>query len=77
MTDWNFADLLECVALALPDAIAVRQGDREVPYGELLSTVDAFGASLTERGAQLQDKVGVYLYNCPEYLVVTMGALHA
>ncbi len=77
MAGWNYADVLECVALAHPQAVAIRQGDREVTYDELLNAVDALGTALVERGAGIQDKVGIYLYNCPEYLVATMGALYA
>jgi fatty-acyl-CoA synthase len=77
MRSWNYADVVETVATVHPDAPAIRQGDREVRYGELLARADALGQGLAERGATLQDKVGVYLYNCPEYAEATMASLLA
>lgn len=77
MQHWNFADVFEQVAIAQPDAAAIRQGDRVVTYGDLLARVDALGASLRDHGASDQDKVGIYLYNSPEYVEATMGSLYA
>jgi 3-oxocholest-4-en-26-oate---CoA ligase len=76
-TAWNFADLFETVAIAQPDAVAIHQGDVDVRYGQLLGRVDALGAGLVAHGAGLQDKVAVYLYNCPQSVETTMAALHA
>ena len=76
MTSWNYGDVIEAVAGALPHAVAVRHGDRDLTYGELLSRADALGQLLVERGAGLQDKVGVYLYNGPEYVIAAVAALH-
>ena len=75
MTSWNYGDVLERVAIAHPDHAAVRQGDATLTYGELLARADGLGQSLLERGANAQDKVGVYCYNSAEYLVATVGAL--
>ena len=77
MQRWNFADIFEQVAIAQPDAAAVWQGDRVVTYGELLARVDALGVSLRERGAADQDKIGIYLYNSPEYAEAAMASLYA
>jgi fatty-acyl-CoA synthase len=74
---WNYADVLETVAAAHPDAVAVRQGDVAVTYDELLARADALGRSLVDRGARAGDKLGVYCHNGPAYLVATMAALHA
>jgi fatty-acyl-CoA synthase len=74
---WNFADVFEQVAIAQPDTVAIRQGDRTVTYGELLARVDALGVSLRDRGASEQDKIGIYLYNSPEYAEAAMAALYA
>ena len=77
MADWNFADVIERVALAQPTVAAIRQGDVTWTYAELVARADALGASLLERGATREDKVGVYLYNSPEYLATTLGTLLA
>lgn len=77
MAGWNFADVLEFVTSVQPNFPAIRQGGRELRYHDLLVRVDALGTALRDRGAAHQDKVGVYLYNCPEYLEATMAALYA
>jgi 3-oxocholest-4-en-26-oate---CoA ligase len=77
VTSWNYGDVLEIVARVHPDALAVHHGTHELTYGELLGRADALGQSLSERGAALQDKVGVYLYNGPEYVIAAVGALYA
>ena len=77
MQHWNFADVFEQVAIAQPDTVAIRHGDRVETYGELLARVDALGVSLRERGAGDQDKVGIYLYNSPEYAEAAMASLYA
>jgi 3-oxocholest-4-en-26-oate---CoA ligase len=77
VTSWNYADVLEAVAAVHPRAVAVRHGDRELTYGELLARADGLGQRLAARGAALQDKVGVYLYNSPEYVIASVAALHA
>jgi len=77
VTSWNYADIFEVVAPHVADTVAIRHGEREVRYGELIARVDALGTSLRELGAQTQDKVAVYLHNSPEYLETTMAALHA
>jgi len=77
VTNWNYADVLEVVAATQPDAIAVRQGAREVTYAAFARHAGALGASLRARGAGLQDKVALYLYNSPEYLEATFAAFSA
>jgi len=77
VTSWNYGDVLEAVAVVHPGAVAVRHAERELTFGELLARADALGQSLAERGAGLQDKVGVYLYNSPEYVIAAVAALHA
>ncbi len=68
MSGWNFADIWEAVADAHPDADAMVQGDRRLTWGEFSRRADGVARFLLDRGAQHQDKVAQYLYNCPEYL---------
>jgi fatty-acyl-CoA synthase len=77
VSHWNFADVFEQVALTQPDTVAIRQGDRRVTYGEMLARVDALGVSFRDRGSVDQDKVGIYLYNSPEYAEAAMASLYA
>jgi acyl-CoA synthetase (AMP-forming)/AMP-acid ligase II len=68
MSNWNYADVWETVADVQPDAIAVTQGERNVPWREFDRGADGIAQYLLDLGAVQQDKVALYMYNCPEYL---------
>ncbi|HLH28152.1 MAG TPA: acyl-CoA synthetase [Acidimicrobiales bacterium] len=68
MTEWTFADVWEAVADLFPDAPAIVQGDRTVTWSQFDRNANGLGRWLLARGARHQDKVALYLYNCPEYL---------
>ena len=65
---WNFAEIWEHNADRFPDAIAQVQGDRTYTWAEFDQRADGVAATLLAAGAQHQDKVAHYLYNCPEYM---------
>lgn len=65
---WNFAEMWERVADRRPDEIAQIQGDRTYTWREFDRRADGVAAALLAGGAQHQDKVAHYLYNCPEYM---------
>ena len=65
---WNFADVWEVIAHRLPDAPALRHGDRTVTWAEFDDRATGMAAALLDAGMAEQDKVAQYLYNCPEYL---------
>ncbi|HEY6427488.1 MAG TPA: AMP-binding protein, partial [Acidimicrobiales bacterium] len=75
MTDWNYADVWETVADVQPESTAVIQGSRGVGWAEFDSGADGVAQFLLDLGAVRQDKVALYLYNCPEYLQAAYGAL--
>jgi acyl-CoA synthetase (AMP-forming)/AMP-acid ligase II len=68
MTNWNYADVWETVADVQPDAVAVTQGSRNVAWQEFDQGADGLAQHLLDLGVVQQDKVAIYLYNCPEYL---------
>ena len=75
MSKWNFADVWETVADELPDAPALVHGEphphlaRVRPAGPTTSAGGCSGAGVAE-----QDKVALYLHNCPEYLEASFAA---
>jgi fatty-acyl-CoA synthase len=75
MTNWNYGDVWEVVADAQPDAIAVTQGARHVPWRDFDRGADGIAQFLLDLGVVQQDKVAIYLYNCPEYLQTTFAAV--
>ncbi len=68
MTDWNFANAWEVAAEVCPEGRAVVQGDRVRRWGEFEQRAEGLARWLSHHGCGHQDKVALYLYNCPEYL---------
>jgi 3-oxocholest-4-en-26-oate---CoA ligase len=75
MTDWNYADVWETVADTQPDMIAITQGSRNVGWQEFDRGADGLAQFVLDLGVEKQDKVAMYLYNCPEYLQTSLGAM--
>jgi len=75
MTDWNYADVWEVVADVQPTAVAVTQGERKLRWDEFDRGADGVAQFLLDLGVARQDKVAVYLYNSPEYIQATFGAM--
>ena len=68
MTGWTYADVWEEIVAAVPERMALVQGDRVVSWGEFDARANAIAAFLLEAGLSHQSKVAAYLYNAPEYL---------
>ena len=75
MSQWIFADVWETVADTLPDAPALTHGDRTLTWSEVDRRADRVAGWLLEAGVGRQDKLALYLYNCPEYLEATFACL--
>jgi acyl-CoA synthetase (AMP-forming)/AMP-acid ligase II len=74
---WNLAEIWEHNADRFPEAIAQVQGDRTYTWAEFDRRADGIAATLLAAGAQRQDKVAQYMYNCPEYLESMFGLYKA
>ena len=74
MTAWNFADVWETVADQLGEAPALVHGDQVRTWLELDRRADNVARWLLGAGAAHQDKVALYLYNCPDYLETCFAA---
>ena len=48
---------------------------RKIKYGELKKLTDKFAAALAGLGVSKGDTVGLYLLNCPQYVIAYIGAL--
>ncbi len=73
MTKWNFADVWEAVAETLPEAPALTQGSRTQTWKDTDRRADNLAKWFLGAGVAKQDKVALYLYNCPEYLEATFA----
>jgi len=74
---WNFADLWETVAAAVPNRPVQIHGERRVTWGEFDRRADGLAKALLAAGLTHQAKVAAYLYNAPEYLETYFAAFKA
>ena len=88
MVDWNSTQLdypkhsslpaeLSRQALATPNAIAVRSGDKQLSYRQLDEQSSEFSKFLTLAGIQRGDLVGICSHRSPQLLVQILGILKA
>ncbi|MCP3935481.1 MAG: acyl-CoA synthetase [Actinomycetia bacterium] len=70
----TYPDVWEAIADTIPDEPAVIQGDRTVAWGEFDERSARLAAAFDEAGIGLDSKVGMFLYNCPEYLETQFAA---
>jgi 3-oxocholest-4-en-26-oate---CoA ligase len=66
--EFNLADLFECVADHVPEREALVSGARRLTYGELEAGANRVAHGLQQRGVSPGHHVGLYLYNCVEFL---------
>lgn len=65
---FNIADLFEIVADTVPEREALVCGDARLDYAQLDRRSTQLAHFLAARGIGAGDNVGLYLYNCNEYL---------
>jgi acyl-CoA synthetase (AMP-forming)/AMP-acid ligase II len=66
--DFNIADLFEMVADTVPDRDAIVCGDKRVTFKQLDERSSQLAHFLQAKGIQPGDHIGLYMYNCLEYL---------
>jgi 3-oxocholest-4-en-26-oate---CoA ligase len=71
--DWNLATAFESVCDALPDRIALIQGDRRVTWRSFDERAARIAAAFSAAGLKPNAKVASYLYNCNEYTEAVYG----
>jgi 3-oxocholest-4-en-26-oate---CoA ligase len=77
LTNWNYGDILEAIAGAIPQWPAFVQGERRHTWEDMDRRCDALAADLLRAGLTEQSKVAAYLYNGPEYLETYYAAFKA
>lgn len=65
---FNIADLFEQVADKVPHRDALVCGDQRLSFQQLERRANQLAHYLTAQGVQAGDHIGLYLYNCNEYL---------
>ena len=71
----HFGAIWEAVADAVPDHVAVVQGGRRVTWREYEQRAARVAQACLDAGLGPHAKVGMYLYNSPEYCEVNFGAI--
>jgi fatty-acyl-CoA synthase len=77
VTDWNYADIWEAVADAVPERPAQIHGERRLTWAEFDRRADSLARRFLDAGLGRQAKVAAYLYNAPEYLETYFAAFKA
>ncbi|MEX2247837.1 MAG: acyl-CoA synthetase [Dehalococcoidia bacterium] len=72
--EFNLADLFECVAGAVPEREALVHGDRRLTFARLDERATRLAHHLHARGIKPGDHVGLYMYNCTEYIEGALAA---
>jgi fatty-acyl-CoA synthase len=71
----HFGAIWEAVADATPDAPAVVQGARRVSWADYETRAARLARALLDAGLGPHSKVGMYLYNSPEYCETNFAAM--
>jgi len=89
-TNFNLAEISEAIAAAIPERECLVFRERRCSWAQLTERTRRLGNYLRSRGLGAheqrsrlqnfesgQDHLGIYLYNCPEYLEAMVGAYKA
>ncbi len=71
----HFSAIWEAIADATPDAPAVVQGERRISWQEYETRAGRVARALLDAGLAPHAKVGMYLYNSPEYCETNFAAM--
>jgi long-chain acyl-CoA synthetase len=70
-------EMLEETAAKFPLDTALIYGGASISYRQLLDHVNRFAAGLQALGIQKGDRVGLFMPNCPQFVIGYFGALQA
>jgi HIP---CoA ligase len=59
------------------DLVAVRDGETTLTYAQLSAAARRFGAALVASGVEPGERVGIWCYNCVEWVVAVLGVFAA
>jgi acyl-CoA synthetase (AMP-forming)/AMP-acid ligase II len=71
--EMHFATIWESIADATPEAPAITHGDTTRTWSEYDDRAARIAAALTAAGLGPDSKIGLYLYNCNEYMETQYG----
>lgn len=68
-------EILRMTAVATPDLIATAFLGAHLSYGQIKEQTDKLATALARLGLKQNDRVGIMLPNCPQYLIATFAIL--
>lgn len=71
----HFGAIWESIADAIPEAVAVAHGTRRISWGEYDQRAARLAQCFLEAGLAPHARVGMYLYNSPEYCETNFAAI--
>ncbi len=73
----NLGELLNLSARRYPKRVAIVFGQKKISYKTLNDSTDHLAAGLIHLGIKKQDKVAIFLDNCPEFMISYFSILKA
>jgi len=70
----TFGEVLDRSSIAFPEKYVVTDGERRRSYQELNSEVNKFAGGLVKIGVRRGDRIGLWMQNCMEWVVVWFAA---
>ena len=70
----TYANIFEAHADEFPNAVAIAYGDVEVTWSQYDEHAARLAAAFELNGIGEHSKVGMFMYNCPEYLITQYAA---
>ncbi|MFT5575567.1 MAG: acyl-CoA synthetase (AMP-forming)/AMP-acid ligase II [Bermanella sp.] len=70
---FNLADMFEVVADTVPEREAMVCGDHRTTFGDLDKRANKMAHYLATQGVKAGDHVGLYMYNCNEYMEAVLA----
>jgi 3-oxocholest-4-en-26-oate---CoA ligase len=71
----HFGAIWEAIADSVPQPLAVAQGDRRVGWRDYEQRAARLARAFLDAGVGADSKVGMYLYNSPEYGETNFAAM--
>ena len=70
----TYPDIFEAHADEFPDVVAISYGDRDITWSQYEDSAARLASALSASGLGRESKVGMFMYNCPEYLITQFAA---
>jgi fatty-acyl-CoA synthase len=70
----TYPDIFEAHADEFPNSVAISYGDRDITWSQYENSAARLASALSASGLGRESKVGMFMYNCPEYLITQFAA---